>query len=59
MSFFGFRCRGLGVDLESCLLFTVFTEDGDEVVDSLLSSLEAVSEPPEPELTPLKNIKVA
>ena len=55
------RCLGLGVALLSCLvaeppclLFTVGTEEGEDTADSLLSSFDAVSDPPEPELTPLK-----
>ena len=43
------------MDLESCLRFTVLEEDGEDGAGlSLLSSLLAVSELPEPELTPLK-----
>ena len=58
MSFFGFKWRGLGVDLDSGLLFTVFDDPHEGVADSVgeshLSSLLAVSELPDPELTPLK-----
>ena len=68
MSFFGFKWRGLGaeslvpppcVDDDSGLLFTVFDETFEEGVadgvgeSHLSSSLLAVSELADPELTPL------
>ena len=56
MSFFGLRCLGLGpVDLAASGLR--LPEPGAEVGEegtSLLSSLLAVSELPDPELTPLQ-----
>ena len=58
ISFFGLRCLGLVVFLLSGLLFTVLELPvlwaALGVGDSLLSSLLAVSELPDPELTPLK-----
>ena len=54
ISFLGLRCLGRGVARCSCLLFTVLTDDGEDGAGlSLLSSLLAVSELREPELTPL------
>lgn len=51
------RCLGLGTDLFSDLLFVELDEDEEDVTGiSLLSSLLAVSELPDPELTPLDNI---
>ena len=58
ISFFGLRWRGLVVFLLSGLLFTVLELPvlwaALGVGHSLLSSLLAVSELPDPELTPLK-----
>jgi hypothetical protein len=58
MSFFGLRCLGLGpAVLASGLRFpepeAEAVTEGEEGTTSLLSSLLAVSELPEPELTPL------
>jgi hypothetical protein len=57
-SFFGLRCLGLGpAVLASALRFpepeVEAVTEGEEGTTSLLSSLLAVSELPEPELTPL------
>ena len=50
------RCLGLGTDLFSDLLLVELDEDEEDVTGiSLLSSLLAVSELPDPELTPLDN----
>jgi hypothetical protein len=54
MSFFGLRCLGLGpAVLASGLRFPEPEVEGEEGTTSLLSSLLAVSELPDPELTPL------
>jgi hypothetical protein len=59
MSFFGFRWRGRGPVLDSGLLLPpeaeAVVQEGEEDGVSLLSSLLAVSELPEPELTPLRD----
>jgi hypothetical protein len=58
MSFFGLRCLGLGPVLTSGLRLPEpageAVQEGEEGASLFLSSLLAVSELPDPELTPLK-----